>query len=154
MSLCLSPSAPFSGPPETERGTVSLFPNAVPFPPWQPDAAAIAALPDRRPAAGPPPCRSIQKGAQWASAIHRAYDYVSAGLREPQERAKLGALHADTITAGPDFARVRRNATFGPVPIDAYSPEAAREIMQQARQIAKSRPTVTPPNTYAKQLIY
>lgn len=118
--------------------------------PWRPgeyDDNAIrahpgfAASPDAFPATssppgkGPPPIRAKSKAAVWVSAIHRAYGYIASRICEPLERAKLDALYEDTITAGPDFARVRRNATFGPVQVATYSPKTAREIMRQAREI-------------------
>ena len=38
---------------------------------------------------------------------------------------------------GPDFLKVRREADFKPVPVIAYRPEVAAEIMKQAREIER-----------------
>lgn len=84
-----------------------------------------------------PTIRSTCKASQWSEATYRAYAYVSDRLRDPGQQADLAALLEQTIQAGPDFLRVRANATFAPVPIVAYSPEAAREIMRQAREIER-----------------
>jgi len=100
-------------------------------------AAALAAAPDRNPVGGPPPIRAIRKAAQWGAAIHRAWGYLVGRAREPWEVAKLDELLAQTLKDGPDFAKVRRNATFAAVPVVAYSREAAAEIMRQAREIER-----------------
>jgi len=99
--------------------------------------AAIAAAPDRNPAAGPPPIRATRKAAQWGAAIHRAWAYLAVRASDPAHEAGLAARLEQTLKDGPDFAKVRRNATFAPVPIVAYSRQAAAEIMRQAREIER-----------------
>ena len=99
--------------------------------------ALIDAAPDRFPVAAPSPIRSTRKAAQWTGAICRAYGYASDRIRDPGQRAELDALYEKTLAAGPDFAKVRRNADFSPAPIVVYSKEAAAEIMRQARQIER-----------------
>ncbi len=121
---------------------MSLFPE-----PWRPDAAAIAALPDRFPAgaadrpallaACPPTIRAKGKAAQWREGVYRAWGYLAGRARDPGGRAQADELLEQALAEGPDFTKVRRSATFAPVPIIAYSPQAAREIMRQARQIER-----------------
>jgi hypothetical protein len=98
--------------------------------------ALIDAAPDRVPSAGPPPVRSTRKAEAWTGALYRAHAYVSARLH-PGDRPELDALLERTVQAGPDFLKVRWNATFAPVPIVAYSREVAVEIMRQAREIER-----------------
>ena len=105
--------------------------------PLFPNAAAIAALPDRFSVAGPPPIRATRKAVEWGSAIYRAYAYLAGRVREPSHHAELYSLLERTIADGPDFAKVRRKADFKPVPVVTYSKEAAAEIMRQAREIER-----------------
>jgi len=142
-----------------------LFPNSPePYRPPPLDAATLKALidaaPDRYPAPGSarlgdvagnlsgrhslpkaakpkPPIRSTRKAADWTRGIYRAHSYLAPRIRDPGQRAELDALLERTIEAGPDFLRVRVNADFKPVPIVAYSREAAVEIMRQAREIER-----------------
>lgn len=112
-------------------------------PPWlKMDAAAfhaaLAATPDRFPAAGPPPIRATRKAADWTAATYRAYDNVSRRMRSPLDQAKLDELLEQTLADGPDFAKVRRNAVFAQVAVVAYSRETAAEIMRQAREIERA----------------
>jgi hypothetical protein len=103
--------------------------------------------PDRYPAPGEPrpslpaadrsPISAKGKAAQWSAAIYRAWRYLSGRVREPAHQVELDAMLEKTLAAGPDFACVRRNATFAPVQVFAYSPKAAAEIMRQAREIER-----------------
>jgi len=132
--------------------------------PWRPGEYSVDAikahegfnaLPDAFPGAerwvGPPslpvagetphkaskPIRATRRAAQWRESVYRAWGYLSGHARAPSHQAELDELLEHTLAAGPDFAEVRRNATFAPAPVVAYSREAAAEIMQQARQIER-----------------
>ncbi len=83
------------------------------------------------------PIRSTRKAAQWSAAVHRAYAYMSGRLRDPWQREQLDRYYEQTLEEGPDFLKVRRTADFSPVPVVAYRPEAAAEIMKQAREIER-----------------
>jgi hypothetical protein len=83
-----------------------------------------------------PIIRATRKAAQWSTAIHRAYVYVSARLA-PAQQAGLDAYYEKTLAEGPDFAKVRRTADFKPVPCVKFAPATAAEIMRQAREIER-----------------
>jgi hypothetical protein len=104
-------------------------------------AERLAELPDRNPVTSPEsPIRSTQKAALWRAGIHRAYSYLSRRIRDPwqeAEKAELERHYQQTLEEGPDFLKVRRTAEFAPVPVVAYRPEAAAEIMKQAREIER-----------------
>jgi hypothetical protein len=104
--------------------------------------ASLAELPDRlprigAPGAGPPPILSTRKAAQWQAATYGGYVDLARRTSDPEQRAELDRLLEQTIAAGPDFAKVRRNATFAPATGVAYSREAAAEIIRQAREIER-----------------
>lgn len=101
-------------------------------------AERLRELPDR-PALLPlaTPIRSTRKAAQWSAGIHRAYSYLASRIREPSHQDELERQYQQTLEDGPDFLKVRRTADFAPVPIVAYRPEAAAEIMKQAREIER-----------------
>ena len=95
-----------------------------------PDLASAAPPPYR---AGKPPIRSTRKVAQWHEAQCRAHAYMTARIRDPAELLKLDAWYEQTMSAGPDFLKVRRNAEFRDVPIIPYDSQLAAEMMRQAR---------------------
>jgi hypothetical protein len=119
-----SPAAPFEPPAWLKMDAAAL-------------KAALAATPDRHPIDGPPPIRAARKAEEWRAAIYRAWGYLSGRVREPGEAAKLDELLERTLKEGPDFAKVRRNATFARAPVVAYSRESAAAIMRQAREIER-----------------
>jgi hypothetical protein len=96
---------------------------------------ALAAPPALLPPANP--VRSTRKAAQWSSAVHRAYSYVSGRIRDPAQRAALDSYYAKTLEEGPDFLKVRRTAEFVPVPCIKFHDATAKEIMRQAREIER-----------------
>ena len=101
-------------------------------------AARIDALPDRD--SGLPACpsvRSTRKAAEWSTAIHRAYSYMSRRLRDPVQQQELDRYYEQRLAEGADFLKVRRNAEFIRVPVVTYDAAAAREIMKQAREIER-----------------
>lgn len=107
--------------------------------------AAVAATPDRFPAAEPdhthaarkPPIRAKTKAAQWAEDIQRTWGHLTLRAATPEQQTALATLLEQTLEGGPDFAKVRRSATFGPIPVRVYSKEVAREIIRQAREIER-----------------
>jgi len=107
-------------------------------------AERLHELPDRypvTPSAAPAPTpviiRSTKKAGQWSAGINRAYSYLSARFKEPWQLAELDKQFEQTLEDGPDFLKVRREAEFIAVPVVAYSPAAAAEIMKQAREIER-----------------
>jgi hypothetical protein len=106
-------------------------------------AERLHELPDRYPvapaAAAPAPViiRATARAAQWSAGIYRAYSYLSARFKEPWQLAELDKKFQQTVEDGPDFLKVRREAEFIAVPVVAYSPAAAAEIMKQAREIER-----------------
>jgi hypothetical protein len=105
-------------------------------------AERLHELPDRYPVAppaSPAPAiiRSTKKAGQWSAGIYRAYLYLSTRFSEPWQLAELDKQFQETLEDGPDFLKVRREAEFIAVPVVAYSPAAAAEIMKQAREIER-----------------
>ena len=86
--------------------------------------------------AAPRPARPVQphRHDRWRAGIDRMFYSLSARA-SPDQQAALEVIYANEITAGPDFLKVRRSATFGPVPVAVFDRAAASEIMKQARQI-------------------
>ena len=103
----------------------SLFASFPQFAPRPADSAAA------------PRVRSTRKAAQWSAGVHQAYSYLSGRSRDPQQQAEIDRLYEQTLQDGPDFMRVRRAATYAPVPVTVYRKEAAAEIMKQAREIER-----------------
>lgn len=82
--------------------------------------------------------RSTRKLAQWKAGISQAYAYLSGRTHDPQEQGWLDLHHEQIMQDKPDFARVRRTATFAAAPVIIYNQAAAAEIMKQAREIERS----------------
>lgn len=81
------------------------------------------------------PLRSFRRAAQWASAINRAYYYLSSRVSEPTAQAALDRYYERAMKDGPDFMKVRATADFSRVQVERFDKAKASEIMKQARQI-------------------
>ena len=71
--------------------------------------------------------RSTRKLAQWKAGISQAYAYLSGRTHDPQEQGWLDLHHEQIMQDKPDFARVRRTATFAAAPVIIYNQAAAAE---------------------------
>ena len=109
------------------EGASARYYLSVPAPPIAPATNVLAA--QARPARPPQPSHG-----KWRQGLDRAYYSLSARANTDQQAA-LEVVYANEITAGPGFLKVRRSATFGPVPVVVFDRAVASEIMKQARQI-------------------
>ena len=105
----------------------SLFPLSQTLCPATPESPPHALV----------PIRATRKLAQWKAGLSQAYAYLSGRTHDPQEQGWLDQHYEKVMQDKPDFARVRRNATFEPAPVIVFSQQAAAEIMKQAREIER-----------------
>lgn len=63
-----------------------------------------------------PPIRQQRRAAQWRADVHKEAAYLRRFAKTPEEEAAIDAAVEEALAKGPDFARYRRDSSYGDAP--------------------------------------